>query len=388
MKLFFKRIFFLPALLFLSCNTVTQLRLQSNANANVPGTIVFPFDYTKKLIVVKASINNSAPNHRFIFDTGAFNSKVAYTLANDLKLPTKGNFDNGTAQGVKRVVAMTVLDSIRFKNASFYKVAAGKLKYDAASFSPCVASGGIIGSNIIKMASWKIDYQKRQLSVSEEPLMPDENSVSYRVPFDNSFLSGVPEISVEINGQLIEDVVFDLGYNGGLVVPFKYAERFKEVTSQKLIDQSTAGIFGSNRDTLLVKNLEVKLGNLKTWIPVEFSSLNKALLGNDYLEHFTVFINYEAETIHLVAKENVIVDEPVIFIPGVLNDSTWVVKRTHPDIDLDIGDTLRTINGYLPKDLFKNHCDYFLNSDVLLAKKVLVAEKPNGTKISIATHSN
>jgi predicted aspartyl protease len=106
-------------------------------------------------------------------------------------------------------------------------------------------------------------------------------------------------IDIEIEEEIIKDVIFDLGYNGGLVVPKKYASKFQSDKTQLFIDQSTSGIFGSNRDTMVVKELKVKISDFNTTIPVQFSSLNKALFGNDFLEHFTIYLNNEDDKIIL-----------------------------------------------------------------------------------------
>lgn len=366
-----------------SCNTINEIKFQANADVEIKDATVLPFNYIKKLIVVEAQLNNSNKPNSFIFDTGAFQSKVEYNLSEDLKLVTIAKRNNGTAQGVKREIEITNVDSIKLSNSKFYNISAGKLKYDQKSYSPCIAEDGIIGANLIKLAHWKIDYQKKQIQISEKPILTTSNTKRYNIDFNTSFLSGVPKIDIEINGQLIKDVIFDLGYNGGLVVPYQFAEKLHSSKTQTIIDQSTAGIFGSNRDTLLIKELNIKIGDLKSTIPVEFSSLNKALLGNDFLEHFIVYLDYIDDRIILESIESVAIDKPKTFIPGILNDSLWIVNRTNPKLNLKIGDTLKTINGYQPKDLFTSHCDYFFEVSKLLASDTLFTETKQGKKIKI-----
>ncbi|WP_271766254.1 aspartyl protease family protein [Aquimarina algiphila] len=377
------KIYLLAVLPLLSCNTISELKLQSDADSTISVETTIPFRYTKKLIVVDAHLNNSKTTNSFIFDTGAFQSKVEYQLSQELKLNTITKRNNGTAQGVKREIEITTVDSIKISKSKFYNISAGKLKYDQKSYSPCIAEDGIIGANLIKLAHWKIDYQKKEMLVSQKSILPNTNNEQFDIEFDTSLLSGIPKIDIEINGQIIKDVIFDLGYNGGLVVPYRFAEKFHSTKTQTIIDQSTAGIFGSNRDTLLVKQLNVKIGNLKTIISVEFSSLNKALLGNDFLEHFKVYIDYNDDKIILESVEPMAIDKPKTFIPGILNDSLWIVNRTNPKLPLKIGDTLKTINGYQPKDLFASHCDYFLEVSQLLASKVLFIETKQGKEIKI-----
>ena len=101
--------------------------------------------------------------HQFIFDTGAFQSKVEYSLSESLNLKTKFKRDNGTAQGIKREIEITSVDSVKIGESKFINIGAGKLKYDKNSYSPCVAKDGIIGANLIKLAHWKIDYQKKEM---------------------------------------------------------------------------------------------------------------------------------------------------------------------------------------------------------------------------------
>lgn len=375
MTALYKVFLFGIVLILASCSAYRHLRLAANTEvASTKKSHRIPFEYTKGLIVVEANLQTKKTKNRFIFDTAAFQSKVEYLLAEALQLPTKSTRSNGTAQGIRRIIEITIVDSILLGDVQFYGVSAGKLKYDAKSYSPCVAPDGIIGANLIKLANWKIEYQQRFLEVSKHKLLPPENSHYHRLDFTTSFLSGIPKIDIEINGKLIKNVLFDVGYNGGLVIPEKYAALFPNTITKQYIDQSTSGIFGSNRDTLIVKELNVQIGDFSTKIPVQFSSLNKALLGNDFLEHFTVYLDYDEKKIILQPTENVHIAEERSFIPGILNDSLWVVNRTVPNSKLHIGDTLVTINGYTPKDMYSSHCDYFLNVSKLLHTDTLVLQ--------------
>jgi predicted aspartyl protease len=370
--------------LLTSCEVVNEINLQSKTQTNIQSES-FPFHYVKKLIVVDAYLNQSNKANRFIFDTGAFQSKIEYNLAQELGLETFSKRDNGTAQGIKREIEITTLDSIKFSKSMFGNIAAGKLKYDAKSYSPCVAEDGIIGSNLIKLAYWKFDFEKQRIHISKEAFSPKADHLTY-IDYSTSFMSGVPLIDLEIQGETIQDVIFDLGYNGGLVIPKKYSSRFQSQKTQLFIDQSTSGIFGSNLDTLLVKDLDVKINDLKMNIPVEFSSLNKSLIGNDILEHFTIYLNPEDHQIILQPISKVEVDQNKKFIPGILNDLLWIVNRTTAEIPLQIGDTLVSINSFQPKDLFETHCDYFLQLNLLLNQDTLSIEDKQGRILKIQAY--
>lgn len=367
-----------------NCNTVTQISMNAKSDVKNKTIDSLNFTYNKKIIVVDAILENNQQAHSFIFDTGAFYSKVEKQVADNLKLPTVFTKSNSTAQGITKQVEMTSVNKLRLGKTAFQNIAAGKLVYAKKSYSPCLAKHGIIGANLIKLQNWKIDYQQQKLYFSDEVFADDKIEKSNTVKFSTSFLSGVPEIEINIEGKMINNVLFDLGFNGGLVVPKKFAKLFKDVKSDIYLDKSTSGIFGSNLDTLAVKQLEVSLGNSKSKIPVEFSSLNKALIGNDILEHFTIFLNYQDKKITLIPNSPIQLDPPKKLIPGILNDSLWIVNRTHKDIPLQIGDTLKSINGLKPKAIFKTHCDYFFKISEFLKTDTLNVETNNGNKINFS----
>ncbi len=353
--------------LFISCNYAKNVRLLTGGEVKRTNFVqTLPFEYSKGLIVVGGYINQDTTRHEFIFDTGAFNSKVENELAKSLRLPDVATKSNSTAQGNTRKISVTRLDSIRFGETTFSKIGAGKLIYDQQSASPCIAEDGIIGANLIKLAHWKIEYDKREVHFSDSPFGTEQGNTVYSLPFKRPLLSGVPEIKIEVNGRTVSGVLFDVGYNGGLVLPASFAGSFQSDEEQIVIDQSTTGIYGTNVDTLITKKLEVSVGGYSSRIPVEFSSIGKALLGNEFLEHFTVLLNYNRKEISLIPKREVEISPGLRFIPGVLNDSLWVVNRTVPDSPLQLGDTLMSVNNLKPADVFDNYCDYVMNIGSLL----------------------
>ena len=344
-----------------------------------------PFTYRKKLIVIQPRLNNDDQPREFIFDTGAFNSKVENRLARYLGLTPKAYKSNTTAQGITRRIEVTQIDSVNLGGVIFKKIGAGMLVYDSLSASPCIASHGIIGANLIKLANWKIDYQSQKLEFSDSKLWPKKPDAL--VDFERPLLSGVPGVTLQVGEREVEGLLFDVGYNGGIVLPLELADYFDSPRIQKIYDRSTSGIYGSKADTLLIKNLQVSLGKFSTMIPVEFSALGKALIGNDFLEHFDVFIDNDENQIALINHSEVTISDPSIFIPGVLSDSLWVVSRVTDDIPLQLGDTLRTIGGQYPVNLYVDYCDYVLNISDKLKVDSLEVITLSGSSITIDSKS-
>ncbi|MEQ8474691.1 aspartyl protease family protein [Fulvivirga sp.] len=365
-----------------SCSYFKNVKLLTDAKISREHYVqTIPFEWRKELIVVKARLNSDTALREFIFDTGAFNSKVENDLANALGLEVVTEKTNSTAQGLSQKIEVVRIDSLQLGETTAYNIGAGKLNYGLASASPCIAASGIIGANLIKLAHWKIDYQNQLLHFSDTPFEVEESS--YRLPFDRPLLSGTPQISLKVEGKKAENVLFDVGFNGGLVLPLSLASHFSNVDSKIILDQSTSGIYGTNADSLLVKNLTVEVGGVKAKIPVEFSSLNKALLGNEFLKHFVVIINYDTKEIHLQKQKEVQIAPSHNFLVAVQNDSLWVVSRTSPDLPLRLGETLLSVNGKKPKDLFTSHCDYVMNVGKLIDQDSLKVQKMNGTFLNI-----
>ena len=318
-----------------------------------------PFEFKKDIIIVKARLNADTTEREFIFDTGAFNSKVELGLANELQLEVITKKENSTAQGLSRKIEVVRIDSLQIGETLVNSVGAGKVDYDGNSSSPCLAKDGIIGANIIKLANWKIDYQEKMMYFSDLTF-PKKNKTKV-LPFSRPILSGVPSIEIKISGKTVINILFDVGFNGGLVLPINLANQFSEKVEQIILDKSTSGIYGTNADSIIAKKLLVSVAGFQTEMPVEFSSLNKALLGNEFLKHFQVSIDNENREIHLEQKETVSISKPRDFLLGIANDSTWIVNRTSPKYQLKLGDLISSVNGKKPIDLFSSHCDHVMN---------------------------
>ena len=365
-----------------SCSYLKNVGLLSGGELKAKNFVQeVPFELKKDLIVVKAQLNADTVLREFIFDTGAFNSKVENGLANDLGLETVTTKSNSTAQGVSKDIEVTRLDSIIFGKTAFYKIGAGKVVYSEKSASPCIATDGIIGANLMKLAHWKINYQNQKLYFSDTPF--SIQGKYYTLPFEHPTLSGTPKIDVKVGGKTVENILFDVGFNGGLVLPLSLAHHFESEETEIILDNATSGIYGTNTDSLIVKKLKVNVGGYETEMIVEFSKLGKALLGNEFLKHFTVCIDYEEDKILLQPQKEVKIEAPSKFLVGILNDSLWVVNRTYPNIDLNLGDTILSVNNRKPKDLFSSHCDYVMNAKKIFDSDSLVLELKDRKKLKL-----
>jgi len=354
-----------------------QLLLTGDLEADKPTTI--PFDYKKDLIIVQGTIGKKPG--QFLLDTAAFDSKIERSFATALRLNPVTTKKVTTAQDVDGEVSVTQIPEFVLGQAKFTKTSAGILTFGDTSATQCIAPQGLIGANLMSRGYWKIDYQAQTLSISEHPLALPDNVT--KLDFKHPTLSAVPAIKLKVAGLEVSGVLFDTGYNGGLVLPRNLADRFDSSSSMNILDQSTSGIFGTNQDDIVVKQLDVEIGAATMSIPVEFSSLDKALLGNDILEHFDVYLDYQQDAIYVLQRTEVEVDSPRSFVVGIATNNEWVVNRALASHPFKLGDRIRTINGKKPNDLYTDFCDYFLNLDRLLGSDNLTLETTKGEIIEL-----
>lgn len=350
----------LPLLALAGCSYIQNVHLLTTGELVSEEPVVVPFSYPKQLIVVEATVDGV--QGKFVLDTGAFDSKISTPLADRARLIAKTTKTVTTAQGIDGQVPVTQVTSFQLASADFQRTSAGILTFADSSATRCLADG-LIGANLMRRGYWKIDYQKQTVTISAEPIAIPDRAIT--LPFQHPTLSATPSVSVNLAGRPVSGVIVDTGFNGGLVLPLELADEFAANIDLTIQDQSTSGIFGSNNETLVVKTLPLAIGDWQTSIPVEFSSLGKGLLGNEVLEHFDIYLDYQQDLIHLVPASPVLVEPTRPFLVAIGEDDQWVVARTTTDSDHQLADTIATINGLKPSDVFTDFCDYVTNIDRL-----------------------
>jgi hypothetical protein len=97
-----------------------------------------PFRFEKDLIIVQAKLNENSKPLDFIFDTGAFNSKINHTLTEEFNLETKALKKNEDSNGNVKTIEVTQLESLQMGSTIFSNISAGKVVYAEDSPSPCI----------------------------------------------------------------------------------------------------------------------------------------------------------------------------------------------------------------------------------------------------------
>lgn len=174
--------------------------------------VVIPFELANRHILIKASINNSAPLW-FIFDTGDKVAIVDSTRARSLGLNLQGEINvGGAGEGSLKgsYVREASLDVLGVDGHPQPVVLAIPLSRMAPRFGHDV--DGIIGADFIKQFVVEVDYQARVLRLHDkDKFVYSGTGESIAVSFING---GHPTISAEIivpgrpplNGRFVIDI--------------------------------------------------------------------------------------------------------------------------------------------------------------------------------------
>jgi len=382
-----KIVIILSALSLTCCNYLKNVNLLTSGDLNRKNfTDSIPFQLKKDLIIVQAEINGKDKPLDFIFDTGAFNSKINHTLMEEYNLETKAIKENEDSNGNVKVIEVTQLEKVVLGKTPFSKIGAGKVVYAEESPSPCIAEHGIIGANLIKLAHWKIDYRKQMIYFSDEPFSIDNPSTAISFDYDSPALSDTPKVEFKIAGRNVENLIIDTGSNGGFRLPVSVEKAFTSTEPLTFYDCSVSGIYGFNTDTLVVKTLQ--LNDFNTCFPIEFSALGKGLIGNEFLKYFVLYMDTDEQTITLVPQSEIIVQptRQLSVIPA--KDNTWLVNSVSANAShgLKLGDTLLKVNHQKPSDLYQDYCDYVMNNYKLYNTDTITIETKSREIINIPIH--
>ena len=369
-----------------SCNYLKNVNLLTSGDLERGNfTDSIPFRYEKDLIIVQAQINGKQQPLDFIFDTGAFNSKINHTLTDEYDLETKAIKENKDTHGNVKTIEVTQLEQVKFGETVFTKIGAGKVVYAEDSPSPCIAEHGIIGANLIKLAHWKIDYAKQMIYFSDEPFALDNPSEAINFKYNAPMLSATPKVDFLIDGRKVENLLIDTGSNGGFRLPSSIGNAFSSKETETYFDRSVSGIYGFKTDTLVVKNLY--LDDFDTVFPVQFSVLGKGLIGNEFLKHFKLYINPSDDVIILEPQTPIVQPQKQQLSVVPSEENTWIINRVSVNAThgLNLGDTVLKVNNKTPADLYKNYCEYVMKNREIYVNQPIVITTIHQDTLTIFT---
>ena len=261
---------------------------------------VVPFDYNHRFIFLKARIGDGKQEYLFFVDTGA-PTAVSQELARNLNLSKAAEIVMNDSSNSSRTVDVVVLNKLIVGEAQVAKCGAMVLDFhNLDSFG--LKIDGILGGNFLNFFTVKIDYDQTSLTLTNQTGLFKSSALTYKVDLLPRSL-GMVFAKLQIPGiKAPVDVKIDTGcnVNSYLLLPVRELERVKPALNYDPVKtEGIVGVFGGS-EGLISRLSAIEIGDLNlSNLPVLFVNSPNTLLGNKFLSHFIVTIDYPRAKLYL-----------------------------------------------------------------------------------------
>ena len=150
---------------------------------------VLDFEYIGDWIIVKVKIGGGDKEYDFIFDTGA-QTVFSDSLIKDLEISNYKKFtiQTDTAKHAFRDEIIS-LNGLELGNVKFRDVGAMIVDNSEYKMLNCISPYGFIGYNILQNCCWQIDYEKKQIIITDQiDSLPNLNNTQWIIRIKESVL--------------------------------------------------------------------------------------------------------------------------------------------------------------------------------------------------------
>ena len=280
------------------------------------------------------------------------------------------------SQGKHKQEDYVWLDKMTIGGVDFLKTSSLVANLNLAPEIHCIQIDGILGANLMKLAVWKIENQKKSMffaSSKDKLNMADSDRLVIEFQTKNTF---TPVIDLTISDSTnIKRVTFDIGYGGYLSLDGDYFDSTLTVL-EKSYGYNSTGLYGSSFDTVLDVKTSMTVGGFNQVAPVVFSmAKRKNLLGMDFINQFDVILDWNTNTIELYPVKLKPQSVKSFGLTPKWHDEKLIVgsvsKGSLAEIDgIKVGDVIVKLNRWdFREPRLANYCDMMLE---LHGKKVSV----------------
>ena len=186
------------------------------------------------IILENVRINNSLNAKNAIFDTGSNGTVIDNSVVDELNLKTIKKVRLIDITGKKTKVPCVKIDSMNISGAVFrniYAIVADLSLYD------CENVKVILGNNILKTGTWKIDLFEHKITLFNTKTNIDFSGF-HKIPF--SYRLNLIKLQFDYSGKKLKNILFDTGNPSILILSQgdKLTEHLKPEYSYELFYQS------------------------------------------------------------------------------------------------------------------------------------------------------
>ncbi len=324
------------------------------------------FDNPLNLVVIPVEIEGTT--YRFLFDTGAPNV-VSPEIQKKYNFKTIKKGDVRDSQGIIKKSNYVRLEQVRIGEVDFFNTAAIVIDMKTNPVLSCLELDGIIGSNLMRFCSWRIDYNTKSIILTTFPEQLPYSSDFVELDFKTNRQFDVL-IELKSANLVVDNLKVDYGFNGAFDIGEDHYKLFSDnnefVDPVVEIGYIQSGIFGELRrdttDSAILKSGFIGALELEN---VEMAGRGKKLIGTKTLGNFVVTINWQKQTIGFerIKPDNETIRNKFGFTIGFHNGKTIVKtvvsKSVAAQLGLEPGMVINSIDDYNFKDL-EDFCSYVL----------------------------
>lgn len=254
-------------------------------------------------INLEATVNGKT--FRFILDTGS-PTVLTKKVADALDLNVLGQNTGSDAHGNPVKMDLSVLDTLKIGDVVFANIPVFIFDQTSIPMADCIFDGGIIGSEIMPLTQWQINFKDKELVLGGE--IKDYGFIQ-NAKAAKLFVFQYPHTPIiehTINKSLTDKAIFDTGNTELLHLNIKAFEELKK--RQKIKSEITQGFgsFGSSAGGEALEQVHYKINvnrldigklSLKN-IPVWTRSQVPTLVGARIFESQIVTLDYAEQKVY------------------------------------------------------------------------------------------
>ena len=294
-------------LLLTSCSGLKTFKLMKSGEVEQEEFKVnIPFEYNLGMIILK--VNISGEEYDFLLDTGAPNV-ISKELAQKYGLSNIFERKFGDSQGQTSDLGMIKLDEISIGGINFLNTGAAVADLKQSKEVGCLQIDGLIGSNLMRKAVWKFDYENQIITISNSVESLKISESSEKIPFF-TYITGTPIIDITLNDVKEKNVIVDLGSNGDISLSKKTFDKLVDtdpnISRTVSFGSSSSGLYGVGaKDSVhhaLISNISFGDVALKNTV-VEFTNESASTIGTNYFKNYDLIINWFDKEIIVTKKK-------------------------------------------------------------------------------------
>jgi len=198
-----------------------------------------PIETWQNKVFLDAQINDQT--FRFILDTGS-PTVLTKQAAEALKLNIAGTTTSLDANGNQVSMELATLEQLVIGEVEFQNIPVFILDTQELPVANCLLDGGVIGSEIMPLAKWQINFAEKELILTNDLLQLDyiENANKNRLTTNN--YPYAPMLQQTINNSFTDTIMLDTGSPTLLQLGSSTYQRLQE---QQLVAAPIIEAYGS-----------------------------------------------------------------------------------------------------------------------------------------------